>query len=139
MTPYLLASMLVLQPIVDAATHVRLVSVGTEGHEVVWYLDGFEAARTRDGDPARVPLPAGRHELHAVTEHRGEWQVMARPEPDGSEATYVPAWTARHVDQDPPPPPAASTVPAWAFPVALALGGAAVVLWPERRIRTKGP
>lgn len=140
MMGYFLASMLALNPVVDEATQLRLVSVGTDGEEVVWYLDGDEVARTLDGEAARVPVPPGDHELHAVTEHTGEWQVMARAEPEREgRASYVPAWTAQH---RPGPGPgsgaAVHSVPGWAFPVALAVGGAAFVLWPERR-RTKGP
>lgn len=134
MISLLLASVLTLAPAVDEPMPLRLVSAGTGAADVVWYLDGTEVARTRDGQAGAVDLAAGRHDLHAVTEHAGAWEVLARPDPAApGAAVYVTGWSAQHTPA--PAPGGGRGLPVWVVPAGLGLLALAVA-WPRR---TKGP
>lgn len=88
-------AILVLHPVLEDDGALRLVSDGTGDRDVAWRLDGELVATTWDGEPASIQVEAGRHELRASSEETGAWQIMARPDPPGPGARYVPAWTAR--------------------------------------------
>lgn len=122
----LLAAALLLQPTLAADGDLRLVAVGTGGHAVDWTLDGRLVATTRDGEAASVPAGAGSHELWATSRANGDWRALARP--DGAAvggAGAVPAWTAVHDAE------LTSGWPSWAWPVAGAGAGLAVLVRPS--------
>jgi hypothetical protein len=134
MMSLLMASVLVLQPALAEDTHLRVVAVGTEEDSVQWLLNGTEVAVTRDGEAATIWVTQGTHELRAVSEHRGEWLAMARPEPTNtSGAQYVPAWTARHI---PVHHGQSNWQAEWWMPASIA-GLAAVLGFYPRRRRTQ--
>ncbi len=94
---WFIAASLLLQPVLAEPTDVRLVATGTGEQPVEWHVDGRRLAVTNDSEPATVRLPAGAHDLWAVTSHDGSWQVLARPDHvPGPGIHEVPAWTAHH-------------------------------------------
>lgn len=132
---WLLASVLILHPVMDEPSDLRVVAAGVE-EPVEWELDGRLVATTGDREAASFPIGAGTHQLVARTDHEGAWEVMARPDPqDPGTATYVPAWTARHVPT--PAGDAGMRIPAWAGPVAMALAAVVYGAWP-RKARESG-
>ena len=122
-----LVAVLVLQPVLDADGPLRVVATGVGEHEVVWLLDGQEVARTGDREAATLAVPAGPHELRAVSNATGRWTAMARPDGEAAGATYVPAWTAT-AEGEPLAPAAASSGRLRAPPLAIGLGVLALVL-----------
>lgn len=118
---------LLLAPTLTDAGPLRLVSDGTGSEPVSWYLDGDLLGTTLDDRPLVVEVSSGPHELAAVADYDGPWQVLARPEPVGSGVAYVDAWTARHEGTVPEP----ECLP-WLAPAGLASLAAAVWLWPSR-------
>jgi hypothetical protein len=118
---------LLLAPYLVEAGPMRLVSDGTGDLPVTWLLDGIEIANTTDGNPVVIDMAAGSQSLWAVTAFQEEWQVLARPEPQGPGVTYVTAWTARHE-----PEPIQEEPPRWWLPAGLAAVGAALLAWPSR-------
>lgn len=135
MIALVLASTLMLSPVVHEDTDVRAVAIGTGDDEVRWLLDGHEVARSRDGEAVSFAVAKGRHDLHAVSGQEGAWEIMARPEPRGAGATFVQAWTARHEPAAPPAdvPWRPPSMPDWAAAGAFAVLGLGILLWPERR------
>lgn len=122
----LLMAALLLHPALAEDGHLRLVAVGTGDEPVEWSLDGEVVAQTSDGEAARVPAPAGPHDLWASSASGSRWRALARPDgrPAGG-AEVVPAWTAVHE------PAAAHDRPTWLLPVGAALGSAAVLVRPR--------
>lgn len=126
------AVVLLLSPTLAEPGELRLVATGLGDEPVVWVLDGVEVARTRDREAATIAVGTGLHALQAFSNATGRWQAVARPDPAGDGAAYVPAWTATH-----DPAPAADH--GWAtWPrngLSWALGGLALVVlgWPGRR------
>ncbi len=93
----LVATVLVLQPVLDESGDLRLASRGTDDAPVTWLLDGIPVGQTRDGTALTISVPAGTHTLHALSDHDGSWTIMARSDPaPWTGATYVPSWSARH-------------------------------------------
>jgi hypothetical protein len=126
----LLASMLLLHPVLDDPTDLRLVAAGVGDHDVVWSLDGREVATTSDREAASVRVEAGRHEVVARTAHNGPWEALARAQPSGHHgAAYVPAWTARFDGT----PEAEGGLPDWLWAIPLLLVAAGAVLVPRLR------
>lgn len=125
----LVAAALLLSPELAADGALRLVSQGTGDEPVQWLLDGHVVATTNDTTVARIDAVAGQHALWATTGFNGDWRVLARLEPTGSDVMHVPAWTAQHEA-----PPVATERPDWLLPVAFAAVGAALVL-----VRSKNP
>lgn len=127
----LLASALLLQPVLDADMDLRLVASGTGGHPVHWYLDGERVATTTSGEATTVAFAAGSHDVWATTEYDGTWRALARPTGPvgGGQVGYVDGWSAAHE---------AETGPGFtAAPVILALAGFGVAAW--GRFRPKRP
>ena len=122
-----LVAVLVLHPVLDADGPVRVVATGVDGHEVVWLLDGQEVARTGEREAATLQVPAGPHELRAVSNATGRWTAMARPDGEAAGAAYVPAWSATH-DGSPLAPAAATSGRVRAPPLAVGLAVLALVL-----------
>lgn len=127
----LVASVLVLHPVLDEPATLRLVASGTDDAQIAWSLDGEPVATTRGREATRVQVGPGEYTLRAETPHDGTWRALARPEPTGDGWTYVPAWTAVHdPDADHAPPDAPWLDP---VPLGLAAVGALLVLLPRRR------
>ena len=151
------ASVLLLQPVLADDMPVRVVAVDTDA-STEWVLDGETVAVTAPGEPAVLKVSAGKHQLWAHSVSSQHWQAMARaqpPDPDG--LAYVPAWTARSVDAQPPDGAAGSgqrsaegpglasspgrdgsrgpqaALPDWALPAGVAGLAAALLLWPRKR------
>lgn len=127
----LLASALLLQPVLDADAELRLAASATDGHDVHWYVDGVLVATTASGGAATVPFHAGTHDVWAITDHGGPWRAIVRPTGpiDGGDVAYVEGWSASHA---PEPRPEFS-----AGPVVLALVGLTVA--GVGRLRPKRP
>lgn len=129
----LLVSLLVLHPVVEEDTPLRLVATGTGDVPVHWILDGDAVAVTADGQAGHVNVSAGEHTVRAETDHDGPWRILVRPSPQGPGVTYVDGWSAQHT---PAPAPTGSTPlrdAADPVPLALAALGLALVLVPWRR------
>ncbi len=129
----LLMAMLVVHPVVDEPTDLRMVAVGVDG-EVTWTLDGDVVARTTDREAATVHVDAGSHELIARSDTDAAWEIMARPEPRGEGAAYVPAWTAKHE----PTPAQADGLRSWLWLIAAGVAAAALVVVPRVRDARRG-
>lgn len=119
----LVASAILLQPVFDEATEVRLAASGTDGHEVQWYLDGVLIASTQSGQATTALVPEGAFDLWATTEYDGTWRAIARPtDATGAPGVeYVQAWSGVHEKE----PRGAPFV--WPM-VAILIGGALLVV-----------
>lgn len=93
MTPWALAALLLVQPVLDEPGTLRLVAAGPPG-PVEWIVDGREAGTTAAREALAVPVAAGAHAVVARTEGTGPWQVTARLDPPGPGIAYAAAWTA---------------------------------------------
>lgn len=127
----MLLAVLLLHPVLDEPSAIRLAAADVGPHEVAWSVDGVEVARTSDREAVLVHLGAGAHEVKAASDAPGPWQAMARRDAAADGAAYVPAWTARH---DPARSdtarPGGDGVPA--LPLALAAAAAVLLVWPTR-------
>lgn len=126
-----LVVVLLLSPVLAEAGDLRLVATGVDDERVVWLLDGVEVAQTHDRQAATVSVSGGAHLLEARSSATGRWQALARPDPVGDGAAYVPAWTAVHE-------PSATPATGWewprpALPGLLAAAAIGLMGWPGRR------
>jgi hypothetical protein len=138
-----LTSVLMVHPVVDEDTSLRLVALGTEDETVAWFLDDEPVATTHAGQAVTLPVPAGSWQVRAETDHAGTWEIHVRPDPDrGEGAMYVQGWSATN---EPVLPGRASVLDGVAATPALqdmrwlwaaALAGLVVALWPTRRPKT---
>lgn len=133
----LVAAMLVLQPILDEATPLRLATTGTGDLRVEWWLDGALVAETWDGQAATIQVGSGMHALTAQTTHLGPWAALARPEPAGPGIAYVPAWSGRSEGVTPGAGEASRAFlqPLGVAVLAVALAGLAANRWQAWRAR----
>lgn len=125
------AVVLLLAPALAEDGELRLVASGVDDATVLWVLDGVPLAETQDRQAITVHVSAGAHVLAAHSNATGRWQALARPDPVGDGATYVPAWTAIH--QPAVPDGAAPTWRPLALPGFLAAIAFGLLAWPGRR------
>ncbi len=88
----LLATILLLQPVMDEPGYARFVADETDGL-TVWQLEGAVVGTTVNREPLRIWLDAGAHNVTARATGDG-WIAMVRPEPTVAGAHAVPAWSA---------------------------------------------
>jgi hypothetical protein len=88
-----LASLLLVQPILEEPGTLRLVATGPPG-PVAWLVDGHEVGSAAARQPLSVQAGAGPHAVVARTERSGPWQVVVRLDQPGPGIAYTPAWTA---------------------------------------------
>lgn len=118
-----LLAILIVQPVFDDASTMRLVSDA----ETEWVVDGAPVGKTGAHEAFEMEVGAGSHEVVATSGTVGAWTVLARPVVVGEGATYVPAWTASSSGE-----PIATDWPAW---IALALGLALVLVSRRRSLQ----
>lgn len=88
-----LLSILLLHPVVDEPTDLRLIS----DQETTWILDGVDLGQTEPQEFLEVLVGAGAHEIVAESSTKGDWTILARPTTSGEGLQYVPSWTAKQV------------------------------------------
>jgi hypothetical protein len=87
-------AVLLLNPVLEEPSALRMVAVGTGPEPVEWLLDGRVVATTLDGEAVTVQAGPGEHEVVARSRAAVRWTALVRSEPLGPGMSYVPAWTA---------------------------------------------